>query len=121
MKWSPFEITDDRTLRGNGGSEQAEAVTGVAMTVLFDLPRLRSGGLATRSRVAAQGGGWGEIRTHGDVAATPVFKTGALNRSATHPCLTAISGARLRRNALGLPDATYFSAGRLFQSHDRPA
>src|SRR3569833_4010858 len=30
-------------------------------------------------------GGWGEIRTHGDVAATPVFKTGALNRSATHP------------------------------------
>ncbi len=32
-------------------------------------------------------GGWGEIRTHGDVAATPVFKTGALNRSATHPHL----------------------------------
>ncbi len=32
-----------------------------------------------------QNGGWGEIRTHGDVAATPVFKTGALNRSATHP------------------------------------
>lgn len=30
-------------------------------------------------------GGWGEIRTHGDVSATPVFKTGALNRSATHP------------------------------------
>ena len=36
--------------------------------------------------VAKEGaGGWGEIRTHGDVAATPVFKTGALNRSATHP------------------------------------
>src|SRR5262249_45398329 len=30
-------------------------------------------------------GGWGGIRTHGGVAATPVFKTGALNRSATHP------------------------------------
>jgi hypothetical protein len=30
-------------------------------------------------------GGWGEIRTHGGVAATPVFKTGALNHSATHP------------------------------------
>ncbi len=30
-------------------------------------------------------GGWGEIRTHGEVAPTPVFKTGALNRSATHP------------------------------------
>ncbi|CCC99805.1 protein of unknown function (plasmid) [Azospirillum baldaniorum] len=31
------------------------------------------------------GGGWGGIRTHGGVAPTPVFKTGALNRSATHP------------------------------------
>src|SRR5690349_3307830 len=31
-------------------------------------------------------GGWGEIRTHGTLAGTPVFKTGALNRSATHPC-----------------------------------
>ena len=30
-------------------------------------------------------GGWGEIRTHGTLAGTPVFKTGALNRSATHP------------------------------------
>jgi hypothetical protein len=30
-------------------------------------------------------GGWGGIRTHGEVAPTPVFKTGALNRSATHP------------------------------------
>ena len=31
-------------------------------------------------------GGWGGIRTHGRLAPTPVFKTGALNRSATHPC-----------------------------------
>jgi len=30
-------------------------------------------------------GGWGEIRTHGTRERTPVFKTGALNRSATHP------------------------------------
>jgi hypothetical protein len=30
-------------------------------------------------------GGWGEIRTHGTLTRTPVFKTGALNRSATHP------------------------------------
>ena len=29
--------------------------------------------------------GWGGIRTHGTVTRTPVFKTGALNRSATHP------------------------------------
>ena len=30
-------------------------------------------------------GGWGGIRTHGGREPTPVFKTGALNRSATHP------------------------------------
>jgi hypothetical protein len=30
-------------------------------------------------------GGWGGIRTHGGLSPTPVFKTGALNRSATHP------------------------------------
>jgi hypothetical protein len=31
------------------------------------------------------GSGWGGIRTPGRVNPTPVFKTGALNRSATHP------------------------------------
>ncbi len=30
-------------------------------------------------------GGRGEIRTHGCLAATPVFKTGAIDRSATLP------------------------------------
>ena len=30
-------------------------------------------------------GGWGGIRTHGSLARTAVFKTAALNRSATHP------------------------------------
>tara|TARA_R110002167_G_scaffold28168_6_gene95163 strand:- start:1023 stop:1532 length:510 start_codon:yes stop_codon:yes gene_type:complete len=30
-------------------------------------------------------GGWGGIRTHGTLSRTPVFKTGAFNRSATHP------------------------------------
>src|SRR3546814_2834507 len=34
---------------------------------------------------AMRNGGWGGIRTHGELAPTPVFKTGALNRSATHP------------------------------------
>ena len=32
-------------------------------------------------------GGWGGIRTPGEPKPTPVFKTGALNHSATHPCL----------------------------------
>ena len=36
-------------------------------------------------RLGMTGGGWGGIRTHGELAPTPVFKTGALNRSATHP------------------------------------
>ena len=31
--------------------------------------------------------GWGGIRTPGRVNPTPVFKTGALNRSATHPAI----------------------------------
>src|SRR5262252_2617400 len=30
-------------------------------------------------------GGWGGIRTPGEREPTPVFKTGALNHSATHP------------------------------------
>ena len=32
-----------------------------------------------------RGGGWGGIRTHEALARLPVFKTGAFNRSATHP------------------------------------
>ena len=32
-------------------------------------------------------GGGGEIRTHGPVAQTPVFKTGALDHSATPPII----------------------------------
>jgi hypothetical protein len=32
-------------------------------------------------------GGWGGIRTPGEPEPTPVFKTGALNHSATHPWL----------------------------------
>jgi hypothetical protein len=30
-------------------------------------------------------GGWGGIRTHEERKPLPVFKTGAFNRSATHP------------------------------------
>ena len=31
-------------------------------------------------------GGWGGIRTLETLARLPVFKTGAFNHSATHPC-----------------------------------
>jgi hypothetical protein len=34
---------------------------------------------------AAADGGWGGIRTHETLSRLPVFKTGAFNRSATHP------------------------------------
>ena len=34
--------------------------------------------------------GGGGIRTHGTLASTPVFKTGALNRSATPPGMSSI-------------------------------
>jgi hypothetical protein len=35
-------------------------------------------------------GGEGGIRTHGTLSRTPVFKTGAFNRSATSPALRAV-------------------------------
>jgi hypothetical protein len=53
---------------------------------------------ATDNDVRRESGGWGEIRTHGGVAATPVFKTGALNHSATHPVVFRIANCAERRN-----------------------
>ncbi len=38
--------------------------------------------------IAKLTGGSGEIRTHGGLASSPVFKTGAFNRSATLPSAT---------------------------------
>ena len=35
-------------------------------------------------------GGWGGIRTHGSLARSPDFKSGAFNRSATHPVTRAM-------------------------------
>ena len=37
-------------------------------------------------------GGWSGIRTHETLAGLPVFKTGAFNRSATHPARGTITG-----------------------------
>src|ERR1700704_3761456 len=45
-------------------------------------------------------GGWGGIRTHGGLAPTPVFKTGALNHSATHPAEPAANGRKEARHRI---------------------
>ena len=47
--------------------------------------------------VAGISGGRGGIRTHGTLAGTPVFKTGALNHSATLPSLelSDLAGVRV--------------------------
>ena len=37
------------------------------------------------NEIIGQINGWGGIRTHGRLSTSPVFKTGAINRSATHP------------------------------------
>jgi hypothetical protein len=39
-------------------------------------------------------GGWGGIRTHGTLARTAVFKTAALNHSATHPATAGPAAVR---------------------------
>jgi hypothetical protein len=54
--------------------------------------------------LSASFGGRGGIRTHGTLAGTPVFKTGALNHSATLPSLELKHLARpLRRGKGPLP------------------
>lgn len=47
--------------------------------------RLEHGTFSDGAFRRAARGGRGEIRTHGTLAGTPVFKTGALNHSATLP------------------------------------
>ena len=55
-------------------------------------------------------GGEGGIRTHGDIAATAVFKTAALNRSATSPAAALSHATQLA------PTATL----GISSSHGRP-
>jgi hypothetical protein len=50
------------------------------------------------ARAARKNGGGGEIRTHGRLAPSPVFKTGALDRSATPPANSAHYRHSFRRS-----------------------
>lgn len=52
-----------------------------------------------RPRIVVNLSGWGGIRTHGGIAPSPVFKTGAIGHSATHP-----SSISIRRNVLHVHD-----------------
>src|SRR5262249_9359003 len=88
---------DRRTLRpsaGRTGEAESEAATGRT----GPQPVARRTGevrFCREKRRPAAGcdpqGGWGGIRTHGGVSPTAVFKTAALNRSATHPVCRAES------------------------------
>ena len=62
-------------------------ITGFAMPaidVLFGEPLAAADGSENPIHTMARGG-WGGIRTHEGREPLPVFKTGAFNRSATHP------------------------------------
>src|SRR3546814_6076522 len=49
---------------------------------------------SVRAKVGLEPGGQGGIRTHGELAPTAVFKTAALNHSATCPWAAAIACGR---------------------------
>src|SRR5260370_11278157 len=68
---------DTGKLRRTGLDDIGHQVTGIAS--------LLSHVWTWRDRERQVGGGRGGIRTHGTLAGTPVFKTGALNHSATLP------------------------------------
>lgn len=57
-------------------------------------------------------GGWGGIRTHGRLSPTPVFKTGALNRSATHPASALCAMARNLARVFADGGAKFTSGGQ---------
>ena len=61
------------------------AWTALLPVALLAMARHRSNHLRAERNGAGKFGGWGGIRTHGELAPTAVFKTAALNRSATHP------------------------------------
>ena len=59
-------------------------------------------------------GGWGGIRTPGGREPTPVFKTGALNHSATHPCFEVkllVNSYRRTKRILSTKPADHNLAG----------
>src|SRR5579864_5445412 len=84
--WIDFGVNDLETSRQ---PDRHEVVTHVSGT--FCYPCVRAG--------QPRFGGRGGIRAHGTLAGTPVFKTGALNHSATLPIQEFRRLSDLRRGA----------------------
>jgi hypothetical protein len=63
----------------------AETLNDAKVNFCVKLQWLRCQGWTCIDTGGLAGGGRGGIRTHGTLAGTPVFKTGALNHSATLP------------------------------------
>ena len=57
--------------------------------------------------MAERDGGEGGIRTHGPLSRSPVFKTGALNRSATSPFILTLGSEGLIAAHVGPEGAGY--------------
>ena len=79
----PFgcEMPRNRAVAEKGAAE----IRSVSSTILFHSRKAQTAALQACTAVISDAGGWGGIRTHETLARLPVFKTGALNRSATHP------------------------------------
>src|SRR5437762_526100 len=77
------------------------------MSRASSLPQPASGRNDGRALRSSEGehGGRGEIRTHGELSPTPVFKTGAINHSATLP-----AGKKTLRETR--PLSSFFPGGR---------
>ena len=60
-------------------------------------------------------GGWGGIRTHGTVSRTPVFKTGSLNHSDTHPSRALCAKPQQFASVIGSFQPTLFQRFALLE------
>ncbi len=78
-------IRDQAKADGDHAQVLAESVGQRAITPAMVEKVARTARERPRIAVLFRNGGWGEIRTHGTLSRTAVFKTAALNRSATHP------------------------------------
>ena len=121
---TPHVIHDQRDARALTEDLRDQLINAAAVPT--DLQRLRPSGSpdpqqqlrrrvrcrAVRHGLALENGGWGGIRTHGGLAPTAVFKTAALNHSATHPD-HANQALRTRRSANGARVGAQLAPSRL--------